>query len=196
MRYEVGQPYAFATVRFSGREFGDFLYDPRRHILEGIDLVKLTCTEHHKVVIEFYEKDGPKADGFVFVDEQGRTWHNQYPVAYYGQLDDSNDRQVRLALDVKKEEDVPAKTSADHDDWILGRRDALSMIGRIAEAINDEGLPDDLRDGLKPYLEQFKTAVEVLLGGTIEIKPWVATYADGTTRVLDQIQVASLVKAA
>lgn len=196
MRYTVGQVYVFATVRFRGREAGDFLFDPRRHTLEGIDLVKLTCTEHHKVVVEYYEKDGPKADGFVFVDEQDRTWHNQYPTAYYGQLDDSNDRQVRLHLNLKDTDEAPGRDSTDSNDWMFGRRDAMSMLGTIASAIQDESLPEDLRTGLKPYLEQFKQAVEAVLGGEIEIKPWVATYNDGTTRVIDKIQIARLKEAA
>ena len=56
-----------------------------------IKMEVLEVTEHHKVPVAWREEEGPTADGYLLKDSEGKRWHNQYPVANYGQLDDSND---------------------------------------------------------------------------------------------------------
>lgn len=55
---------------------------------------ELTITEHHKVPGEW--DDEPKHDGFHAVDSEGLVWHNQYPRASYGQMDDTADGDFTL----------------------------------------------------------------------------------------------------
>lgn len=56
-----------------------------------IHLKKLTMAEHHKVPYA-HDPEGEKVcDGFIFHDEDGVVWHNQYPYAEYGQTCDAAD---------------------------------------------------------------------------------------------------------
>jgi len=110
MRYNVGEKTPFIQVRFTPSEprFGD-LYLPWEDKLDSIQLVYLTCREHHKVH-EHYAQEGakPDCDGFIFVDDEVFTpdqmeapvghktgvYYSQYPRATYGQLDGSMGRRV------------------------------------------------------------------------------------------------------
>jgi hypothetical protein len=58
-----------------------------------ISIMKLKVMEHHRVRDNTTPDNAePTCDGFVLVDEQGNTWHNQYPLARYGQTTDVADR--------------------------------------------------------------------------------------------------------
>lgn len=66
MRYTIGKQYLFVNLN------------------KKIEYVVLTCKEHHKVPISFYEEK--QADGFIFEDENNKKWFNQYSETNYSQL--------------------------------------------------------------------------------------------------------------
>jgi hypothetical protein len=87
MRFEVGSQVPFVHVKFShpnGYSNADGLsfmtYHPWDHTLLGIDILMLTCDEHHKVPKEYVGEEKVE-DGFIFSDQDKNIWHNQWPVA-------------------------------------------------------------------------------------------------------------------
>ena len=107
MRYNVQSIYFFIRIVFTAGSprFGN-LYLPWEDTLDKIQLMSATCIEHHKVPTEWDAE--PSNDGFVFAetegDSVGRQWHNQYPRASYGQLDDSNDYRISIVGMINEKE--------------------------------------------------------------------------------------------
>lgn len=101
MRFNVGEKLFFVRVDYKPGEasFFNTLYMPwRGDTLNSIKVIQLEVIEHHKVPWDQDPKDEPRYDGFVMKevtkDGHGDIFHNQYPDACYGQLDDTNDRVV------------------------------------------------------------------------------------------------------
>ncbi|BCG50189.1 hypothetical protein [Ralstonia phage RP13] len=102
MRFNVGQKIPFVTIQFERangvKEMTGFsgLYQPWDHKLINIHVVMLECKEHHKVPNYWDNSTPPKldCDGFIFTDDEGTRWLNQYPRASYGQTTDTADRVV------------------------------------------------------------------------------------------------------
>ena len=103
MRYEVNQFYPF--IFFHGRYFSDRTEnDPFIMSYTGSELTKhvelkiLKCIEHHKVRGDYDKEDmEPQYDGFVFLDQEGIRWYNQYPRASYGQTNDAANGVVHVS---------------------------------------------------------------------------------------------------
>lgn len=103
MRFTIGKTYTFSRVLFTQGErryLGNVYMPWEGDVLKRIEAMNLTCIEHHKVTNGYSDKKD--CDGFVFKDEYGRIWDNQYPTASYGQLDDTNDRVVFIRTDDKE----------------------------------------------------------------------------------------------
>lgn len=91
LRYTVGQDYPF--VRLTTEQYTS-LYLPWRDKLLSLEVINLRCAAHHKVAWR-HDPEDKKYDGFIFLGADGSAWHNQYPYADYGQLDDSMDWRVQ-----------------------------------------------------------------------------------------------------
>jgi hypothetical protein len=94
-RFTVGQTYLFTTAVWTKDDTGQDKqhYLPLyRSLLKEVKVVALTCKSEHQVPIEYVE--GRTGVGYIFVDPDGMEWHNQYPVASYGQITDVADRLV------------------------------------------------------------------------------------------------------
>ena len=119
LRYTVGQDYLFIRIKFTNNP-GDITltYVPWRCEHHTIEFIKLKCTQHHKVPGNW--DDDPRYDGFSFIDDVDRIWHNQFPRAGYNKTDDSMDGQVSLA--VPDEEDTLFTTH-----WVDALRLLLSI---------------------------------------------------------------------
>lgn len=110
-RYTVGEEVLFINVKFTteGLRLSP-LYLPWKDKLEKIDIIKLTCKEHHRIPGDW--DDEIQHDGFIFtgeVDGVERTYNNQYPRASYGQLDDSNNWRIS---DFTEDGDIVTYTDA------------------------------------------------------------------------------------
>ena len=94
LRYTVGHDYLFVRVTFE-RKPGENIrvYIPWICGPATIEVIKLKCASHHKVPNNYNDK--PDHDGFIFIDDTGHRWFNQFPRASYGQIDDSMNRKVR-----------------------------------------------------------------------------------------------------
>ena len=109
MRFQIDQqiwtlcvhlPDAFMYPSYS-RFYG---YDKDLPFPE-LEFRKLTVTEHHRVLNEYAAKDSaPDCDGFILKGDDGSIWHNQYPRAGYGQLDDSQDGIFTISTNAKGED--------------------------------------------------------------------------------------------
>lgn len=96
MRYTVGEKTAFIGIDFkpNSPRFGR-LYHPWEDELLEVKILLLTCEQHHRVPGQWDNEI--KYDGFIFKDEEGRQWNNQYPQAVYGQISTDRDQMVSLA---------------------------------------------------------------------------------------------------
>lgn len=94
MRYQVGQIIYVVAFTFAGQSYSQT--HPRiPHRAEGPEKMhfkKLTVTEHHRVPDYWLPLGEKTCDGYVLTDENGKVFHNQYPMAVYGQVSDFADR--------------------------------------------------------------------------------------------------------
>lgn len=106
LRYNPNTKHLFIHLNFTMKNlrFGS-MYLPWEDELHSIDILEVECVEHHKVAWD-QDPDGKKEhDGFVFKDDDGRIWHNQYPRASYGQIDDSQNWVIRPGWEGRTVED-------------------------------------------------------------------------------------------
>jgi hypothetical protein len=90
-RFTVGEKTIFAAQIYEGK--GD-VYLPWENTNLVNEIIVATCISEHTVPINFDKiRTGI---GYIFKDQHGRTWYNQYPTASYGQLNDTNDRVLFL----------------------------------------------------------------------------------------------------
>lgn len=96
MRYSVGQKVWTIGLSLIEKDTGNPVYPigflaphPGQLGISKLYFNALTVSEHHKVSGEW--SDELEYDGFILKDEKDRVWHNQYPVARYGQISDSGD---------------------------------------------------------------------------------------------------------
>jgi hypothetical protein len=122
LRYTVGAVYFFIWINFTRNEprWGS-VFLPWLDTLNGIDIRKLTCREHHNVAWNQDPNNDKIHDGFIFTEEKSEhasgQWFNQYPAAGYGQLDDSSNWKVAPDLTVAEVEALPDnKVWAMHQD--------------------------------------------------------------------------------
>lgn len=73
-----------------------FVFIPEMHFINDITFKVLECVEYRKSVCAHSGRD---ADGFIFKDDDGLIYYNQYPTASYGQTDDSCDFIFRRSDD-------------------------------------------------------------------------------------------------
>jgi hypothetical protein len=198
MRYTLGKTYAFARIlyRLKGddviRKSG--LFDPKQHDFVGIDLALLKCDRQERVHWEFDDKEEKKYDGFIFRqvggENNGRIFHNQYPVAHFGQLDVSADYLARPArtdervteLDKLKQEDEQAYIQ----ELVSPYEDAFTALGRLIGATSDNS-ERQLKGYWSPkekaiiddVTELFKTRIETLIGKKLGYRDTLITFTNG-----------------
>lgn len=114
-RYIIGNEYVFfqvkitqGTLRF-GSAYCLWLGDK----IDSFESIVLTCIEEHAVSNAYTEEKN--CLGYLFKDKDGKVWANQYPVAHYGQLDDSADGHVRRYF--SRAEDMSLTEEAARD-WL------------------------------------------------------------------------------
>lgn len=162
LRYTPGEDYLFVYIDYepASPRFGG-TYLPWTDKLNSIKIIKVCCEEYHPVRYEFDADDAePKYQGFIFRDEEGTVYHNQYPRASYGQIDDSADRMLHEA------------EPTDENLWV--RYELLSYrMGAIKTAIGREGeqMPVEAVASLEEFYTTLQTAVEHL-GYTVKTEPY------------------------
>ena len=105
MRYSIGQIVPFINFEFNysnGNKGGLYRFSLPA-IWQGDQILKttislMTCVSHHKVNKQYDAKRELNCDGFIFEDEKGNKWFNQYPEASYGQFSDIADGIIQLDL--------------------------------------------------------------------------------------------------
>ena len=183
MRYDVGETsvfiyiaYKIATPRF-GR-----LYLPWEDELRSINILPLTCIEHHRVPGEWDDKI--EHDGFVFQDEQGQRWANQYPRASYGQLDDSQDRMVHRYLNKAEQDSVLNKNGGDGpsrqeiDILMRNYTDATTVLQTLLRGIEYSDLEESQKQSLKDHQEDLIKRIHDT-GFRVTRTPWVINFPAG-----------------
>jgi hypothetical protein len=181
MRFEVGQIVPFAKVSFHPRADVDQfhaglcrLFHPDLHVLDRIEVKLLEVAAHHKVPSEWDEN--PEHDGFVLREVgSDQMWHNQYPRAVYGQLDDSYDRIVVRKHDHVTPEECSAMEAAELEHLLEKWSTAQSMLETIYRALHGReheriDLAEDSREQFARYHAQFKAEVEKVTGRRVEYR--------------------------
>lgn len=163
MRYTPNEKTLFINIKFEASEprFSS-LYLPWTDKLLAIELLELTCEKHERVAGEW--DDEVQYDGFIFRDADGKEWHNQYPRAAYGQLDDSQDWIVRSA----EVTDENLFTKFD---------DAERHLEKILRGIRD--MEDDYAQALQKHYDEIVAKIEAETPYSVEIKPLKLEFTDG-----------------
>lgn len=103
-RFTVGEAVPFVSVRFV-KSPRPYIYQSLRSIfgitrmdnIQDVQLLLLTCVSEHPVAVEYDVSEEKNCLGYIFADDAGNTWHNQYPWASFGQLHDDADTRVTWA---------------------------------------------------------------------------------------------------
>ena len=186
MRFEIGQQIPFINVKYHKKpnieKSFNFLFDPRIHDLDSINVKLLTVKEHHKVPSTYGPENEKIYDGFIFTEQinehEEQLWNNQYPTATYGQLSDENDRSAFRHTTHSKEE-IDRMSYEELDMWLERWFTALDFIANIKRAI-DGGeryalklTPED-KKLFEDYLSKVQETIEKVSGKKIEFN--IATY--------------------
>lgn len=160
MRYQTNQSYVFLRVLFTkGNDRFGSLYIPWLDTLNRIEMINPVCVEHHKVAWR-YAPDKFDCDGYIFRDGD-KVYHNQYPRADYGQLDDSENWKLRV---VPKDSEKVTKEEVEEfwDPWL----DAFVYLRRLHRETlqNKMGASDEQRAMLKAHLDEVVNMVEKVTG--------------------------------
>ena len=200
MRYQVGSDYYFIHVAYTAGDSAVRMTDlflPWQDELHEIRVRKLTCKEHHKVPGDW--DDEKKYDGFIFVDEDGAQWNNQYPVASYGQIDTSRDRFVQKA---HADEEIDGFDRAALWEAIRGEWDACNFIDGILRSLNPRSL-EYLGDGevekiaaMEKFKDQVIEKLEKVSGKKVVIAPWEITRNDGRVDTVKAVLRSKLLEPA
>ena len=99
-RFKIGEKTLFIYIDYYpglttggyGNEIitNSLRFNPVRDKLRTIKGVVLTCKEHHKVSSIDGSDPTDSFDGFIFTDENGLTWFNQYPFAFSESITSNN----------------------------------------------------------------------------------------------------------
>lgn len=98
MRYNIGEIIPVIAIVYANvPPARNLMFHPYRPwlstVIDHIEFDHLKVIEHHKVRCEWDGLDAEKThDGFLLVSSKGHEMANQYPVASYGQIDDSANR--------------------------------------------------------------------------------------------------------
>ena len=165
MRYEVGQTVPFIKVEFDNNGVFSMLsaYLPWSHTLTKINIEVMQCIEHHKVPTTYGDADDKKADGFIFSTFGGSIWHNQYPLAAYGQIDDSADRRINV--------------KDNRFDYMQDGMHYLANVERGIEMIKEDS-PENAKL-LEKHRDEVIALIEKATAKKVVIKPAVISLNDG-----------------
>ena len=157
----------------------------------GVRFIKLKVKEHVKVPGEF--DDEKQYDGFILEGDDGKVYHNQYPYACYGQLDDKRNRVFTLEIPKGKFKEVFENSKEVPYEYIL----LNEVYPPIWKAVNEdlEKLPSSLKDKLLKLNDMFlKEFEEKFPDLKIEVKNHSFTEKDGTVVELEGLKVVHIKK--
>jgi len=198
LRYTPGHSYAFTRILY--RNKGDEvvsksgLFDPKQHDFVAIDLVLLNCERWERVHWEYDPASEKKYDGFIFREvggqNDGRIFHNQYPAAHFGQIDDSANYRARPVQTEERIANLDALQQEDKDAYlqelISPYEDAFIVLGRLIGATSN-----DSKQQLKGYwtaeeksviegvTETLKTSIETLIGKKLGYRDTLIKFTNG-----------------
>jgi hypothetical protein len=175
MRYQLLAHALFILVSYDSPEphFGN-LYLPWCDTLKEIKLLDVQCLEHHRVPGEWDNEI--KHDGFIFKDDTGRVWYNQYPRAAYGQMDDSNNWRIRPAI--RLEGDTPWLSYEDVSVYLERLERAIRHIEPNFLRSNEPPLSDDQKAMLQRHYDEIAELIQKQ-GYQIENIPHKLEFTDG-----------------
>lgn len=178
MRYNPGTKELFIHIAFISKYPSFFpLYKPWEDELVKIEIIQLTCEEHHKVKWD-YAEDVPESytsDGYVFKDKDGRRWLNQYPSASFGQLDDSANWKVHLK-DYGDEADEGDYRSFEDVRMFLNR---ILRGLRPADAVVPGVVEEPIRASLQKFYDDLVLKIKEEFGIVVNTKARVLNFTDG-----------------
>lgn len=182
MRFEIGQQVPFINVKYHKKPNSNngfsFLFDPRIHDLDSVEVKLLEVIEHHNVPWDQDPTGEKKHHGFVFKElnsTEEQIWHNQYPMASYGQMNDSADRVVTRRKTHLKLEEIAKFSKEQADYWMENWNQALPFISNIKRAIDGDDRhrlklsPED-KKLFEEYLSIVEKKVEEITGKKIQYK--------------------------
>lgn len=203
-RYSVGEVIYGVCFDIDGDDFGGYALPYLFNLkpVTAIHIVKLTVTEHHRVRDSWAKKDAkPDCDGFILKDDAGNVWHNQYPMASYGQTSDEGNRRFHRHI----AEEGGLKKLIDNKE-LFEVHLLTDVIGSISRGIKHFGLPEtmesmadqnrgeELKERLA-LLNNLKECIDykLLQYGQIavEVPVW-SEYPDITTFKLQQAQPSTI----
>lgn len=174
MRFELCQKIPVVSFRVHyhdqiGELFNTTFFFPWEVTVLSSEIVLLEVVEHHKVPYRYDPKMEKTCDGYVLKDESGGVWHNQYPMAYYGQLDDSYDRLFTRSPENPRQ---PRFTSL--TDYMAGLLRGVYQLSKDPEK----------GKALQEVYDDLKTKFEKQTNSVITSKP-TTTICNGVEKVLE-----------
>jgi hypothetical protein len=183
MRFEINEQVPFIRENFeAGRpRFGN-LYLPWEDKLLSLEIIMLTCVEHHKVPYDHDPEDKLDCDGYVFVDVSGKRYYNQYPKASYGQISTDNNHRA-----------WPQETADEESrDWFPFVT-AKEFLSKLAKGVDDVAKIDEkVSTQIKSqHLQQHYDTIVARIADELKLKTSLVPYqfkrTDGTVDTIEGI---------
>lgn len=146
-RYQVGQKLITVCFHFDGKPpmlgvIMPYFYDMKAPT--KIDLIRLEVIEEHEVPDAYDPDSGNSSVGYVLKDDQGRIWHNQYPLAHYGQLSDEGNRTFSRRADTNEEATEILNSGESHHTYLLSK--FFGNLSRGITHLSDEKAINKIED--------------------------------------------------
>jgi hypothetical protein len=169
MRYNIGQKVPFVAFYFTYQnggksDIGHAFYHPLFDRDLTIEMKYLECIEHHKVPEAWDETKKLECDGFIFVDEDGNRYLNQYPIASYGQINDEEDGIVQLSSETE----------------LKLYKDAKRVLSNIYRGIQDKQCSPELKKALEDHRDELIDLIEKETDKLVSIQPILLRFKDGS----------------
>ena len=200
-RFVVGETYTFTRTLFEkGKDRFGSLYLPWVDTLKDIEVVNITCVSEHAVAWDQDPKGEKNNKGYLFTDDAGNKWANQYPTASYGQLDDSADRIVIRYFEtpellicgkngeaLKDSDNKYVRKEGTEELWAIFDSQfwspftlAETVLGSLYRGINSKvGFELDHKEQLRDYMEDVIKKVEQYSNKKVSFEPLIIKYTDG-----------------
>lgn len=187
-RYQIGQEiYTCAFIYENHADITRPLSYGDDTLPETVKFIKLTVMEHHKVSQPHSLE--AECDGYILTSPEGDVFHNQYPIASYGQSSDLRNRVFTTSTKgMSKDQIRELVKNSKNKPWQYVTIDEVYTPINTAVNLVDTKIDEHTLYRFSKLLKMFNSAFEEQFPGKeLSVVPYVFHNTDGTTETFQDI---------